>query len=376
MDDELIYPLRDENKVTEELQHFLIHHHLTLGGVTCFDCESLAMAAAIADNWGLPFSSRETVRYCRNKYVCKQRWYTYGVPCPRVRKINCLEDIAAFMGETESSVILKPLSGSGSELIFRCDNYAEAIDAYPVMMAGLKSRSGNRMYHLSDNQNQMAVLCEEYIEGEEFSCDILLKADEAKILRLAKKYFPDKGPIGTTQAYEIPVELPAGTDLSAFMAYVSAAVKAVDLTDGLCMLDFIIRNGRPYFIEISPRPGGDCLPPLIEESCGFDMIAAALDYAEGLWLMIPPHDTWDHLVGVRFHAEHSGRLQAIRPHLDGYEKRVRSMVWLKQPGDPIRVPPEDYASWLLGYIIFEPAADQPIHQQIIGLKKQITVDIL
>lgn len=374
-EDELICPLREEDRVIAELQSFLDARHITPSGVACFDCESLAMAAAIAANWKLPFPSSRTVLLCRDKLVCKQRWYAYGVPCPKVMEIGGPEDLESLLAETESGIIVKPLSGSGSELVFRCNTPAEATDAYRIITAGLATRSGHRMYQPSAGRGRPPIIAEEFIHGEEYSCDVLIKSEQVKIIRTARKYFPEKGPVGTTRAYEIPAELPVTTDVSAFMAYISAAVKAVEMTDGLCMLDFIVRNGRPYFLEISPRPGGDCLPSLIEESCGFDMISAAIDHAEGLWLMIPPGNAWKRLLGVRLHAERPGRLKAIRPLLNGYENRIRSMVWLKQPGDLIRVPPEDYGSWLLGFVIFEPLNGQPVPHQIRDLQKRIEVDI-
>lgn len=375
MEDELVCPLREEEEVIGKLHPFLLHQKISLSGVACFDCESLAMAASIAQNWALPFPSKEAVLHCRNKYISKKLWETFGVPCPKIREINSLNDIAGFMHETGSSVVLKPLSGSGSELIFRCDNVHEAENAYPIMLAGLESRRTTRMYQREDQGDSFTILCEEFIDGQEYSCDILLEGDEARILRIAKKYFPDSGPIGTTQAYEIPARISMIINTSVFLGYLSAAAKAVGLTGGLCMIDFIVRNGRPYFLEISPRPGGDCLPPLIEKSCGFDMIGAALDYAEGRWMRIPPIDKWEHLVGVRFHAGQAGRLQAIRPRLNDLKHRIRSMVWLRQPGDQIKLPPEDYASWLLGYAVFKPENDRPIHEQVRRLIDQVSVDI-
>ncbi len=373
--DELVCPLREEAEVMEKLSAFLLHQKISLSGVTCFDCESLSMAAVVARNWALPFASKEAVRHCRNKYISKKLWKKFGVPCPRICEVNQLDDILIFMKETAAGIILKPLSGSGSELIFHCHTAAEAEKAYAVILAGLQSRSLTRMYRCDDQEHPLTILCEEFIDGQEYSCDILLEGEEARILRIAKKYFPDSGPVGTTQAYEIPVRIPMIINTSVFMGYLSAAAKAVGLNSGLCMLDFIVRNGRPYFIEISPRPGGDCLPPLIEKSCGLDMIGVAIDYAEGRWIRIPPMEHWEHLVGVRFHAEKPGRLQAIRPQLNGVEDRIRSMVWLRQPGDQIKLPPEDYTSWLLGYAVFKPENARPIADQVRRLIRRVHVDI-
>jgi biotin carboxylase len=374
-DEELVYPLTDEGGAAAELISLLDREAITLCGITCFDCESLPLAAALAERWGLPFPSRETVFHCRDKYISKKIWLDHGISTPQVRQVLGLEDIHAFMRETGEPVILKPRAGSGSALTFRCDAIDTAAEHYAGILKGLKDHTDNRLFQTIGPDRQPGVICEEWVSGDEFSCDAYINGKDVRILRTARKYFSAELPVGTTLAYEIPGGLPDGIPEASFREQLGQAAAALGLKRGLCMVDFIHCNGRCYFLELSPRLGGDCLPWLIKESCGVDMLELALDFAEGLSPAMPPPDQWEHLIGVRFHADRAGRLAAIRPRFREYNENVRSQLWIRHPGDRIQLPPKDYDMWLLGHIIFSPRAVLDIPQQIRDLLRAVQVDI-
>jgi hypothetical protein len=53
-DEELLCDLTDERQVLEALVRHLEKWQLTLDGVVCYDCESMALAARLAGAYGLP----------------------------------------------------------------------------------------------------------------------------------------------------------------------------------------------------------------------------------------------------------------------------------------------------------------------------------
>ncbi len=374
-DEELVLPLTDEGAATAGLVSLLDRESITLCGMTCFDCESLPLAAALADQWGLPFPSRVTVFNCRDKYISKKIWQDHGTYSPRVRQVLGLEDIHTFMRETGAPIILKPRTGSGSALTFRCNSVDAAVEHYADILKGLKDRATDRLFQTIGPDRLPGVICEEWIGGDEFSCDAYVNGKDVRILRTARKHFSAGLPVGTTLGYEIPAGLPDGIPEAAFREQLGQAAKTLGLERGLCMVDFIHCNGRCYLLELTPRLGGDCLPWLIKESCGVDMLELALDFAEGLSPAMPPLEQWEHLVGVRFHADRPGRLEAIRPRFREYGANVRSQLWIRHPGDRIDLPPKDYDTWLLGHLIFSPSADSDIPQQIRDLLRTVEVDI-
>jgi len=374
-DEELVCPLTDEDGAAAGLKAFLDRGAITLCGIACFDCESLPLAAALAERWGFLFPKKQTVHYCRDKYLSKKIWADRGISCPRVRQVDGLADIHTFMRETEKPIILKPRAGSGSALTFRCDSLDAATEHYLGILEGLKNRATDRLFQPTEPGSKPGVVCEEWLSGDEFSCDVCVTEKDVRILRTARKYFSDEMPVGATLAYEIPAGPPDGIPEAVFKKDLGQAAEALGLKQGLYMVDFICRNGRCYFLELAPRLGGDCLPWLIEESCGVDMLEFALDFAEGLSPAMPPPEQWEHLIAVRFHAHRAGRLEAIRPRFHQHAENVRSQLWIRQPGDRIKLPPEDYDTWLLGHIIFSPRSVPDIPEQIRDLLRAVEVDI-
>lgn len=375
VDQQLYCPLTDPDGVVSRLRHFLTRNRIRLSGIACFDCESLLIAAHIAQLWSLSFPSPQTVFNCRDKYRSKILWRTDGAPCPQALLSHDINDVIRFMEMAGSPVVLKPSTLSGSELTFRCESPEQATEAFKTIRDGLRLRMADPTINRDGLIDDRVVLCEEYITGPEFSCDFIIDGEMLEVVRVAAKYLLKNAPIGTIQAYEIPAGLPGGILTTDLCRHLAEAVRSLGLTRCMGMADFIIRDGLVHFLEITPRPGGDCLPQLITQSCGLDMLALHLDFAEGLPLNIPAAPHWEHLVALRLHAPNDGRVRSMGIRRKGIDQEILEEVWLKQPGDLIRLPPEDYQSWLLGHLIFRPDPDRPVEPQLREVYQAVDIDI-
>jgi biotin carboxylase len=351
-DAEILCDLRDEAAAERAVAAHLGRTHLRLSGIACFDCESMELAASLARRYHLPYPSLEAVRLCRDKLRSKELWRRSGVACPRVRRIRDVSDAAALLADCGGAIVLKPVCGSGSELVFRCEDLPSAAEALQAIRAGLQSRADSRMYRLA-RQTGVVAIAEQYVSGTEYSCDALVDAGIVQLIRIARKYRSDEPWLGTTRAYELPAS-PARISPAALADSLGRAATSLGLDRAMCMADFVEQDGRAVFLEIAPRPGGDCLPPLIARSCGLDMLAAHLDHAECRPLEIPPPDRWQRLVGLRLHADREGTIHAVRTDALPRDGRVREVTILRAAGDHVRLPPHDYDSWLLGHVIFRP----------------------
>ncbi|HSG29829.1 MAG TPA: ATP-grasp domain-containing protein, partial [Candidatus Krumholzibacterium sp.] len=287
---QILSPLSETERVIDELESFLYDKGISLSGIACFDCESLVLAATLAARHKLPFPSVQAVLNCRDKSRSKMFWTREGIPCPRAAKAGTAAQAADFFDTLEGPAILKPATLSGSEAIFRCDSRDQVLEAFDRISDRLKALLEDPA---SDRDGLMedSVLCEEYIEGPEYSCDFVRTDGPPAIIRLARKYLDDNGPPGTATAYEVPSrDLPVPEEV--FISILDAAVRSLGLERCMGMADFIIRDSLPYFLEITPRPGGDCLPPLIRASSGFDILTAAIDFSEGGRFVVPPAAEW------------------------------------------------------------------------------------
>jgi biotin carboxylase len=202
-----------------------------------------------------------------------------------------------------------------------------------------------------------------------------LDRGEATILRVAAK-IPARGlTFGTTLAYVVPGDLPLPLSAQALARQVKAAARAVGIERALGMLDFIARDGRAVMLEMAPRPGGDCLPPLLLRSCGLDVLGAALDFAEGRPVSAPDPAKCRRLVGARFIADRGGVIRRLDDSAVRRDPRVLECALKRGPGDRILVPPEDYDLRILGHAIFDPSPGQDIEAQCRQIAGALKVEM-
>jgi hypothetical protein len=63
-------------------------YSMQLSGVVSFDCESMALAASLARQFGLPFPSPEAIQNCRDKFLTKTIWHQNRLNTPLVRLVG------------------------------------------------------------------------------------------------------------------------------------------------------------------------------------------------------------------------------------------------------------------------------------------------
>ena len=360
---EVLADLSDFAASQDALCRHLEQSALALTGVACFDDESMLLAARLAQRFSLPYPSAETVALCRDKHGCKQAWAAADVPTPRASLVRGVADAVSFSRDFGAPCVLKPLSGSGSELVSLCRGRRETAAAFRNIRSGLRDRAGDRMYAGAERPGCQPLLAEEYVEGREFSCDFVIDAGRAAPIRVAEKVLARNAPLGTARGYVIPSMLPPEMDRGAFVELLTRAARAVGIRRAICMLDFIVRDGQAMLLEIAPRPGGDCLPCLIRHSSGLDMLLLALDFAEGLPVTVPDPSQWRRMVGLRIRAHQAGTLRNIDAAPLARDRRVREVQFYRGAGHTIVLPPADYNSWILGHVIFQPDGDRDVETQ-------------
>lgn len=388
--DEILSDLSAPATVLADLQRHLRPSGTRLGGITCYDCDSLMLAAELGQALGLPYPSAAAVAACRSKYACKRLWREAGVPCPAAAEITTLEDAAAFLGRTGAPVVLKPLDSSGSELAFLCRDARDLAQAY----AGIQARHAAAIPGASPIP-QLARLAppapsaspaatgatplprpfvvEEYVAGAEYSADFLLDENGCRIVRVASKIMAP-APLGTALAYQIPADPPPPLTLPDLERAFARAARSLGLERTPVMIDFIVRDGVPVVIEIAPRPGGDCLPPLIRASCGLDMLALAIDFAARRPIALPPRVRWRSLAGLRLLAPREGAIARFDDGALRADPRVIACQLTSRPGHRVVLPPRDYDSRVLGYALFQPDAARPVAEQCHELTGTLAIE--
>ncbi len=372
--EEVLCELTDYEHVRKAVTRHLEHWDLRVNGVACFDCESMALAAFLAQDFSEDFVSSSAVNNCRDKFISKTLWQQNKIGCPRTAPVRTVEDATDFLSTLGRNCILKPLSGSGSELVFRCKTEKECRHAFTVIQDGLQQRKNHRLYQgVSGDSPQ--IIAEEFIDGPEFSCDFLIDEEAAILIRLARKIPSSFGPFGTTMGYVLVDTLPQGFDLQRFCRYLARAAGALGIKRSICMADFLVRNREIVLLEMAPRPGGDCLPALIRNALQLDILSLTLDTAQKRPLRIGSFRPSQPFVGLRIHARQDGIFKRIdRAALEG-DPRIKEIHVVRHPGDVIRMPPEDYDSFVLGNIIFTPENRIDPKSECRRLLDMLTVEI-
>ncbi|MGD8846022.1 MAG: ATP-grasp domain-containing protein [Desulfobacteraceae bacterium] len=372
--EEVCCDLTDYASAQSALAHYLRRYGLTLEGVTCFDCESMELAAVLAQHLALPYVSVHTVHNCRDKLRAKRLWRQHRLITPDAVAVRCVDDAVGFFEQAGGPVVLKPVRGSGSELVFKCDDAPTCARSFDLICQGLDRRHGHRMY-ASPLLPESGIMAEKVAAGEEFSCDFTIDKGRVALIRLAQKIKTPGRPFGTATGYLLPTRLPEQVDPTIFALTLKQSATALGIDRAVCMLDFMIHQGRISLLELAPRPGGDCLPFLIKHGFGVDMLKLLLDFCRRK--PPPPGIPLDGkpLVGLRVHARKGGILQRVDTRSLERDARVQEISLTRGRGHCITLPPADYESWLLGHIVFAPDASADVAVQCNNLLDKIGVEV-
>ena len=373
---------REWEEITCDLNHqapallLTIQDHLkrwnsSVDAVACFDCESMELAAFLAGELSLSYPSLDCVRLCRDKFTTKNVWRQRGIPFPRHRLVQSADGVFDFIQNIDRPCVIKPLSGSGSELVFLCSSRKDCEKSTKLLLAGLSQRKDTQLYRKSNT----LFIAEEFVPGDEFSCDFTIRGNRVEILRLTRKLKYTEKPFGTINGYMITDWLNAGLNQEALSDILMNGAKALGITESICMVDFIVDGDKITLLEITPRPGGDCIPFLLSKTAGFDILSYTLDFAQNRMVSAPVATIGDGLVALRLHAGKSGAILGISSNRLCGDPRLREVCIVRTAGHRISMPPADYDSWYLGYLIFQPDPERSVEQQCGELRGLLELEI-
>ncbi len=363
----LFVPLEDFEKTARSVHQYIITQNVSPKGMACFDCESLMVAGRLASELGLAFPSMEGIIHTRNKFELRRIWAESQVPCPRVSLVSSMQESLESFDLLNRDIVLKPVSGSGSELLFHCKTQGEVKGAVRIMEEQLPLRRSNPLFSPIPGTDKAepvdpceSWIVEEFIPGPEFSCDFLLHEGHAVVLRETGKVKAPRQTFGSVLAYTFPLTQGEKEQMQGLSPVLEKAARVLGFTWGHFMADFIVRDGHVVLIEMTLRPGGDSIPDLVETATGYDLIGIHLDMVSGKSNTFSPLPApSESFASIHLYAPDEGTITYLDP------SQILSLPWLKalvlkkRTGDQIILPPHDYDNRLLGYCIIsaEPFSD-------------------
>ena len=376
-------PLQDPEAACRKTRDVLKAGRMTPEGIACFDCDSLLLAGRLGSELGLRFPPWEAIARGRSKCETKKIWSAHGVASSLASIASSLRETLSFFMTHGRNIVLKPLAGSGSELLFHCKDEPTVSKAVTILEKELPKRKGNPLFRPFPNPAGDSLIepcgcwvAEEFISGPEFSCDFVLQDEEIFLIRETGKIKATDKPFGSVLAYTFPPLYPAGFQKRTLKAMLKKATKSLGFDWGYFMVDYILTQGKPILIELTPRPGGDSIPELVSAATGLDTLALYLDFVQGRFrepeeITMPPGS----FASLNFFAPREGRIEV----LDGTRVRacphVKRLFFKKKAGDRVILPPKDYDNRLLGYCIIEVKPGLDLIHETRRLEQMLEVGI-
>lgn len=214
---------------------------------------------------GRPCNPERTDTIATDKYEMRRAFQAAGIPCPGFMKVTAPPPEEALANMTWP-MIVKPTDRSGSRGIFKVAGCDELVRAVPESVACSFSKE---------------AIIEEFIEGEEYSCEGISFRGRHHLLALTKKYTTGAPHFIETGHREPSGLSPALED--AVRAFIPGALDALGIQYGASHAEFRVNPaGDIRIIEIGARMGGDCIgSDLVYLSTGMDYVAMVIDTALG-----------------------------------------------------------------------------------------------
>ncbi|MER9964763.1 lyase family protein [Mesorhizobium sp. M0045] len=266
-----------------------------------------ASSAAMAI--GLPTANPEAIATCRNKWKQAAELQRQSIAIPETRLATSVRDVENILAQATLPVVVKPVSGSGSSGVRLCDSEAAAIKAFESATGALLDQVGLR---------SPDVLIQQYIEGKEYSAEIIAYDGTLHCLGILAKH---KGapPCFVEVGHDFPAPLPERS-LQELASFAVSAVSALGLEFGPAHVEFVIAESGPVIIEVNPRLAGGMIPVMLSHALGTSILDMVIKLYAGEGFT-PPRA--------------GGRAGAIRFRLAHKSGKLKRLSFSRNPGPTV-----------------------------------------
>lgn len=231
---------------------------------------SMNVMGRLNDELGLSGITKEQAIRATNKHLMREAFEMGGAPSPKSILTENAEDAWEHLqNDFSTDGILKPSRNSGSRGIAKVSrdmDKADFVKAYDIALNESRDKS---------------VLLEQFIEGPEFSIEIIVWNGKVNVLTVT-----DKKTTGAPHFVELGHNQPScysAEEVEILKAAAVSGVKALGVNNCACHAEAKLMDGKAYLMEIGARLGGDFISTeLTHLSTGVDMVAAAINVALGV----------------------------------------------------------------------------------------------
>ena len=221
---------------------------------------------------GLPGISFDTAVRATDKGEMIAAFAANGVEHPWYHIVPTPADLENVIGRLSYPCIMKPTDNAGSRGVVLCHDQEELKSEYEY--SHRESRGG-------------AVIIEEYLQGPEFSVEVMVVDGVPHVLQITDK-LTTGAPHFVEMGHSQPTKQPESVQ-EAIKDLAIRACQAVGINIGPAHVEMILTKDGPVMVELGARMGGDCITThLVPLSTGIDMVGAAIKLACGERISIEP----------------------------------------------------------------------------------------
>ena len=289
----------------------------------CMDAGLPALGYA-CEKLSLKGPTGKSAEVSSNKWLMKDAFMKNGVCTAKYVKINSSKELKEAAEKLGMPVIIKPVDLGGSRGINIVFSEEELADRFEDTMSATK-------------ENYCIV--EEYIDGYEFSATAFVAGGEVLFvlptgdLRYGEN---DEIPVGHYVPFECDDEMTRQVDEN-----VRKAIEAIGLDDCAVNVDIMVKDGRPYILELTGRLGANAIPEITSEYYGSDIYEMIVRTSVGDYSMVDQFKTLikDEIVyGRMLLSETSGEAAwddsaAVANHVDMFIQNGSHVNGFQNPGD-------------------------------------------
>lgn len=208
-------------------------------------------AAYVAEKMGLPgHDKHETALTLHHKDQFKAFAIPLGINTPYAQSFSDLSEVSAIPGKMTLPLIIKPIDltgGKGVTKVYREEDYLKAVQY---------------AFGLS---RQKRIVVEELIEGTQHSLTTFIRDRKVAFSFSDNEYSLFNPFLVSTSA--APATVPQSV-LDLLVEQSNRVAEELQIVDGVFHLQFLMRDGVPYIIEITRRCSGDLYPVPVDYATG------------------------------------------------------------------------------------------------------------
>jgi len=341
-----------------------------LSGITTTSEYYLSAVAALAEEFGVIGNSVTAVARCRDKFELRRLLSASGLSSIRFRRIERVEEVADVVAEVGLPCVVKPVDESGSVGVRRCATASEAAEqAAALLTARVNGRVQPRV---------PAVLVEEYLDGPEYSVEMIMADGVPMPLGITEKTV-SHAPYFVEQRHLYPADV--WPELAAeFHRAAGAAVLAIGLQVGAVHVELRRTVHGPVVIEVNARLAGGMIPDLVRLTSGLDLVEAQVRAFTGMSMKsstdpVSPRVRYPKVAGIQFiMPRRAGVVREVCGVVDARRvPGVESVVLTVAQGDGV-APPVD-ALGRVGHVIAHGETHGEVVESLAEAVEAIRVEV-